>query len=1131
MVRLTGRIDSILRFGILTAFIAVSMTASATGRSKKKVPVESSAAEAAASTTVSTAVSPLHPGGLEWKSIVFGQSTSVDKNSIFVDNSGKSVTITAGKKDGTIAGGKVATTHDGIAYYYTTINPSKNFVLTAKVKVNFFAMPTPDNQEAFGIMARDAIGKNLDADVYPSNAVLVGGYHGKMQSAFRNFVRDTTGTGGKFEDVFRFGERPVNDGTASFTLTMRKTNTGYHVSVDNAPEKIYYRPKQLEVLDSSNIYVGFFAASVASITVSDIVMTFTDAGSDLPAVAEPVKKVVPTVTVVSPKTTGLTNYLLGVTTNYSGILKIKSSNFDSSYIIDKTVGLYKELKIKKGTDTFHLTLIPDSLRSDTVKVQHVVTMKSYGAVGGIVYASPAGTDSGSGFSTKPLDLQTAIDFLQPSQTIILLPGVYKMKKPIVIGKGNDGTALRLKTITGSNGTVLDFSESSEGMVVFGNYWRLNGFDVTRGAKGGIRICGKYNILEMLHLYANGNTGLQISGYLADKQELWPSHNLVLNCESYNNKDASETEADGFGAKLAYGPGNVFRGCIAHHNSNNGWNLYSRVETGPVVIENCISYCNGMLTNSHATKGNGNGFKLGGEGLPVAHVLRNSIAFGNKGMGITNNSDPAVIVENCSSFDNGGSNFDFSIYNNAKSQFIVNNNISFHLLDGMDDKAVDSLKSPNNYFYTGKTSSNSEGKILTRDDFKSVTLDVFKRNADGSIAGFNYTTVKPTIQLRSGAKITDLTKVTKIAPAPKVVLPVLVPAPDSAKLKAAAAKADSIKRADSLRVAAAKAKSDSIKAAAAVKKAKSDSIRVADSIKVATARKARADSIKTADSLRIAAAKAKSDSIKAAAAVKKAKSDSIRVADSIKVATARKARADSIKTADSLRITAVKAKSDSIKAAAAVKKAKADSIRVADSIKVATARKARADSIKTADSLRITAVKAKSDSIKAAAAVKKAKADSIRVADSIKVATARKARADSIKTADSLRITAVKAKSDSIKAAAAVKKAKTDSIRVADSLKVAAVKKAKTDSIKVADSLRTIAKKVKADSLKAVLSKSDTVKSQVKTDTLKATITKTVQTATQAKVDSLKVGERKADSLNTVPKTLMSPVDTAKKIIK
>src|SRR5512133_1993976 len=344
MVRLTGRIDSIIRFGILTAFVAVSMTATATGRSKKKATAESRAADsivAAASAIVSTAASSVQPGGLEWKSIVFGQSTGVDKNSIVVDNSSKSVTITAGQKDGTIAGGKVATSHDGIAYFYTAINSSKNFILTAKVKVHFFARPTPDNQEAFGIMARDVLGKNLDANVYPSNAVLVGGYYGKMQSAFRNFVKDTTGTGGKFEDVYRFGDRPVNDGTASYTLTMKKTNTGYHVSVDNAPEKIYHRPKKLEVLDPSNIYVGFFAAGVASITVSDIVMTISDVASDPPKVVEPVKKVIPALTVVSPKTIGLTNYLLGVTTNYSGVLKIKNSTFDSSYIIDKTVGFYK----------------------------------------------------------------------------------------------------------------------------------------------------------------------------------------------------------------------------------------------------------------------------------------------------------------------------------------------------------------------------------------------------------------------------------------------------------------------------------------------------------------------------------------------------------------------------------------------------------------------------------------------------------------------------------------------------------------------------------------------------------------------------------------------------------------------
>lgn len=58
-------------------------------------------------------------------------------------------------------------------------------------------------------------------------------------------------------------------------------------------------------------------------------------------------------------------------------------------------------------------------------------------------------------------------------------------------------------------------------------------------------------------------------------------------------------------------------------------MYSKLETGAigaVVIENSISYGNGTLTNGRKTNGDGNDFKMGGEGIAVKHVLRNCLSF-------------------------------------------------------------------------------------------------------------------------------------------------------------------------------------------------------------------------------------------------------------------------------------------------------------------------------------------------------------------------------------------------------------------------------------------------------------------------------------------------------------------------
>ena len=205
-----------------------------------------------------------------WTSTEFGTSTDPKRNTISVDDENKTVTLTAGSKDGSETGGKITGSQDGMSYYYTSIDPSKNFDLSAEVKVNYFEKATPDKQAGFGIMARDTIGPAGSVAISNSNMCLVGGYQGVVESVFRNGVVDSSGTGAKMEDVHKFANRPANDGTATYKLRLRKTNTGYIASVDDGTEITYYRPKQLEILDKDHIYLGFFAARVASITVSNI---------------------------------------------------------------------------------------------------------------------------------------------------------------------------------------------------------------------------------------------------------------------------------------------------------------------------------------------------------------------------------------------------------------------------------------------------------------------------------------------------------------------------------------------------------------------------------------------------------------------------------------------------------------------------------------------------------------------------------------------------------------------------------------------------------------------------------------------------------------------------------------------
>ncbi|HEX3046547.1 MAG TPA: right-handed parallel beta-helix repeat-containing protein, partial [Bacillota bacterium] len=637
--------------------------------------------------------------------------------------------------------------------------------LFAKVTVNYFAKATPDNQEGFGIMARDAIGNNLDSTIFASNMAMVGGYRGLVQSVFRNKVADPSGAGALMEGVYNFGPRPANDGTASYLLRLRKTNTGYHASVNGSPEKIYYRPHQLEILNPQ-IYVGFFAARVASITVSDIVFTTTNCIDDPPGEEDPDAAIKPSISVQSPSTASAASYSLNVTANVKGNLEIRQNGvFISNDPITNTEDFTKNTTLTYGENVFDLTFFPDPTQkitsADPVYFQHKVTYKTYGEPGGTIYVAPDGKSTSLGTKKDPIDIYSAVQFLQAGQTAYINEGNYLLTTPLMIEKGNDGALGAPKVLMASKKRpVFDFGKVSNGLIVAGNYWEIHGIDITHTASHGCLVSGNHNLIEQVNTYANGNTGLQISGATTDKPSKWPTYNLILNCTSYDNMDAAQNNADGFAAKLQVGVGNVFRGCISHNNCDDGYDLYAKLETGAigaVTLENCIAYGNGTLTNGYQTQGDGNGFKLGGEGLAVKHVLRNSLAFNNASTGVTSNSDPAIIVENTTSADNGSANFSFNYYSISTPQFIAKNNISFRTVAGPADSIPAGLASSDNYFYNGLESVNSIGQPVLASYFKSVTPAAFDRKESGDVAQNHYMELMPNSPVSGGFEIKDFSK--------------------------------------------------------------------------------------------------------------------------------------------------------------------------------------------------------------------------------------------------------------------------------------------------------------------------------------------------------------------------------------
>ena len=302
--------------------------------------------------------------------------------------------------------------------------------------------------------------------------------------------------------------------------------------------------------------------------------------------------------------------------------------------------------------------------------------------------------------------------------------------------------------------MIDFSSepyaasgNPRGLQINGNYWHVLGLTVQGSADNGIYVAGNNNVIEGCIAHGNRDTGLQIGRAASSQTSMadWPSNNLILNCESYDNYDAppgSGENADGFAAKLTVGPGNVFRGCVSHNNIDDGWDLYTKSDTGaigPVTIDQCISHHNGTLTDG-TTNANGdrNGFKLGGEKIEVAHVVTRSVAFANGKDGFTWNSNPGAIrLSNNLAFDNADANYRFGD-NSTTTKAVFTNNVSFWTSTSNDksDKTVGTDVSNSNCWWDTSSSPNSKngkGLVVDAGDFAhALTNPSITRAADGSL---------------------------------------------------------------------------------------------------------------------------------------------------------------------------------------------------------------------------------------------------------------------------------------------------------------------------------------------------------------------------------------------------------------
>ena len=682
------------------------------------------------------------------------------------------------------ASGKISDDEDGFSYYYTKVNPEKeNFELTATFTVTDASL-TPDNQTGFGVVVADTLGVNNWGA--PSYVHKYFNYFSSMMYSSKNNAptmryitgytsADTSNKDGvdrvnnnvKFNqltgtDMFKVG--------AEYTFTVRKTDDGYEAvaTTENGTQTQKLTANDFtSVQEDGTVVVGVMVARKIGVKITDI--KFTTSESKGLATSEVVEdKITPSIRVYSSNTCGAGEYEYTVVPNCAGTLKVTGSA--DGKVVTKEVTADEVVRIpvavNVGSNTIKAEFEPAAAANitstKTVTSETTVNRKVYGEAGQTIIVTSDGKTTGDGTEESPLDINTAVSYAQPGQTILMKNGVYD--KWITINRSVCGTAdkpinLVAESIStdGTDGVVL----SGAGLTVIGSYWHVYGLYVKDSSGVGIQVSGNYNTIDMCTVNHAANSGIQISrnggadNYAGIQGKLWPTGNLIKNCESFDNCDAGRNDADGFAAKLTCGEGNRFYGCISHNNIDDGWDLYAKSVSGTigsVTIENCVAYNNGWLTTDDVTAagynyGEGNGFKLGGGYLKGGHKLINCVSFGNHAKGITSNSCPDISITRCTAYNNGNAD-SYSIGLNTMDSMLkewkVSGLISMSKADltAKADLIPFSQHGDDNYIYNGSESYNNLGQKATDEWFESVDTTIRpSRNADGTIDMHNLLVIK------------------------------------------------------------------------------------------------------------------------------------------------------------------------------------------------------------------------------------------------------------------------------------------------------------------------------------------------------------------------------------------------------
>jgi hypothetical protein len=280
-----------------------------------------------------------------------------------------------------------------------------------------------------------------------------------------------------------------------------------------------------------------------------------------------------------------------------------------------------------------------------------LTLTAALALGASLAVLPGQAQAATVVVSNSTDLAAAIKNATAGTVIQVRGGTYHPTATLQSTANGTSSAPITLTAYGSETVKIDGSSLPSGSWIFkltADYWNVSGITFQNSPDSAV-VCQSctgtnWNNIKTID---GGDSGFTLTGD-------GTVNNTVRNLDSYGNYDAAGhgQNADGVAIKFGSGSGNLVTGARLYDNSDDGIDLWSF--SSPVTIEHTWSFGNGVNRwGDTAFEGNGNGFKLGGNGVTVAHVVNNSAAWGNAGNGFTENSNTgAIVINRTTAYANG-----------------------------------------------------------------------------------------------------------------------------------------------------------------------------------------------------------------------------------------------------------------------------------------------------------------------------------------------------------------------------------------------------------------------------------------------------------------------------------------------